>query len=73
MTEFTFDMMLNYKLAGIIREYSNGKPTLIVRNKWRIKKYLFYFHFLSNIFTDARERKVYKIENDIHFRIKIKI
>lgn len=33
MTEFKFDMTLNYKLSGIIRKYSNGKPTLIVRNR----------------------------------------
>ena len=32
MTSFRFDINLNYKLAGVIRQYSNDKPTMIFCN-----------------------------------------
>lgn len=31
MSEFKFDLSLNYKLSGIIHTYSDHKPTLVVR------------------------------------------
>lgn len=31
MSEFKFDLSLNYKLNGIIQTYSDRKPTLVVR------------------------------------------
>lgn len=31
MSEFKFDLSLNYKLSGVIQTYSDRKPTLVVR------------------------------------------
>ena len=44
MSEFRFDLSLNYKLASVIQIYSEQKPTLVVG-------YLlpFMFDFLENI------------------------
>jgi ATP-dependent DNA helicase HFM1/MER3 len=41
-SDYCFDLSLNYKLAGIIKEYSNSKPSLIVS---------FEFIMLLNKFT----------------------
>jgi ATP-dependent DNA helicase HFM1/MER3 len=30
MSDFIFDLRLNYRLHEVIQNYSNGKPTLIV-------------------------------------------
>lgn len=42
-TEFKFDLTLNYKIASVIQEYADQKPTLVV---W-IVGCLFFSEMLS--------------------------
>ena len=40
MSEFRFDLSLNYKMSGIIQTYSDRKPTIVVSTRDRRSKYL---------------------------------